>query len=117
MRHKRARTAETPDPLLSTIAVQLHGVMGELQERRDAVLISGDYERDRAACQAAIRQACADLDEAGESGRKEDRAFDLAWAWRHLDEAYARLAHLESRHRLAVRREALHRQPRAVGEH
>lgn len=94
------------DPLLAAIATQLRGVMGPLQERADVVL-TGDYERDRAACEDAIRKAQAELEAVGEEADPKQADLSLAWAWHVLHEAYLRLANLESRTRLARRRAQL----------
>jgi hypothetical protein len=103
---KEAGQSGDPDALRHVIAVQLEAVMGDSQKSRDVVLV-GDYERDRAACEAAIERALAELNEAGDNVDPKSNEFDLAWAWWKLNEAYLRLAHLTSRTHLARRRAEL----------
>lgn len=96
-----ARTSS--EGLRYAIAVQLEAVMGEIQKRSDVVLV-GNYEKDRAACQAAIDKALAELNAVEASGDEKSDEFDLAWAWHRLDEAYVRLSRVVSRAHLARRR-------------
>lgn len=94
------------ESLRYAIAVQLEGVMGDLQKRNDGVIV-GDYERDRAACEAAIQKALTELNETGDNADPKANEFDLSWAWWKLNEAYTRLAQLMSRTHLARRRAEL----------
>ena len=103
---QRRRRDPTRDPLVLIVAGKMRGVLGEVQEAHDAAL-TGDYAADRAVCEAAIRQAQEELDAAGDGADKQANAYDLAWSWWRLDEAFTRLAHVESRARLARRRQAL----------
>lgn len=105
---QNTRNSTSSDGLLMSIAMQLRGVMGRLPEQADEAL-TGNYEHDREVCEEAIRKAQAELEAAGENADPKSNAFDLAWAWRNLDEAYARLAHMESRVHLARRRAELNR--------
>ena len=110
-REQRAGTSGDPvrtssESLRTAIAVQLEAVMGERQKNRDLVLV-GDYERDRAACETAIERALAELNEAGGNADPKANEFDLGWAWWKLNEAYLRLAQLTSRTHLARRRAEL----------
>lgn len=106
---QRERSSKSSDGLLISIAMQLRGVMGRLSEAAD-VPLTGNYERDREVCEEAIRKAQAELEAAGENADPKSNAFDVAWAWRNLDEAYIRLAHMESRVHLARRRAILKQQ-------
>lgn len=103
---KKGWTGGDPNALRNVIAVQLEAVMGDLQQRSDVVLV-GDYERDRAACEEAIQKALAKLNEVGDNVDPKANEFDLAWAWWNLNEAYMRLARLTSRTHLARRRAEL----------
>lgn len=103
---ERPRAPAEADPLVQVAASKMRGVLGDTQVAHDAVLV-GDYERDRAACVEAVRRAQQALDEAGEGSDDKERAYDLAWAWKELDEALVHLAHVEARARLARRREEL----------
>jgi hypothetical protein len=102
------RQRDLSDPMLAVITTQLRAVMGPIQERNDVVLV-GEYERDREICEEAIRKALAELADAGEEVDARESAVALAWAWRNLDEAYIRLAHVQSRAKLAVRRAEVER--------
>lgn len=96
----------TRDPLVLIVAGKMRGVLGEVQEAHDLTL-TGTYTADRAVCEAAIKQAQEELDAAGEGGDPKGNNYDLAWSWHRLDEALTRLAHVESRVRLARRRVTL----------
>lgn len=105
MKHRESSTPM--DPLIASLAGQLRTVLGERQQQADVVLVGNNYARDRDACLEAIRKAQAELDAVGEGVDTKANAFDLAWKWHELDDAYVRLAHLESRTHLARRRVAV----------
>jgi len=108
VKHGRIQIQEA-DPLVIAIVGKLRGVIGDMPEQSDSGI--GDaYEVERERIETAIRQAQAELDTAGEGVDEKANAFDLAWAWWKLHEAYSRLAYLESRTRLARRREQLKQQ-------
>lgn len=98
----------TGDGLRAVIAVRIEGVLGNVQNDNDAVLV-GSYEQDRANCEAAIQKAQDELNNAGEEVDDNEAALSLGWAWHKLDEAYSRLAHVVAREALARRREQLKR--------
>src|SRR5690554_4596314 len=96
VKRKSNQTKADTTSLRAALAVQIEAVMGERQQRDDGLVV-GAYERDRALCEAAIERAQTELNDARDE-------FDLAWKWHELDEAFVRLAHVESRMRLARRR-------------
>lgn len=85
--------------LMAMFSVRMTGVLGELQRRRDPIILQ-EYAHDRKAHEQAVADAQAELDIA-------DDDYDLAWAWHRLDEALTDLARFEARQRLARRRQQI----------